>query len=319
VGGSPQGSWNGQNCYIAASDDNADCVDEEDQFKYCDDLSILELVMIGGILTEYDFHQHVASDIGIGEKFLPPQQLETQPRLNWIADWTDQNLMRLNEEKTNYLIFTRAQQKFATRLTVNGKWLERKEAVKICGVWLQEDGGWEENTKQLCKSAYARLGMLTKLKYAGVRTEELVQIYKTFIRSRLEYCSVAFHSSLSQRQSEALDRCEAVCLRVILQESYVSHSAACEMLGLDRLSARREARCLQFSLKALKHPQNNRIFPSNPNLETNIEVRNREPYKVNFGRTEAYRKSTIPYCQRMLNEKFLDRRAEGGSGDGEEL
>jgi hypothetical protein len=136
VGGSPQGSWNGQNCYIAASDDNADCVEEEDQFKYCDDLSILELVMIGGILTEYDFHQHVASDIGIGEKFLPTQLLETQPRLDSIADWTSQNLMRLNEDKTNYLVFTRAQQPFATRLTVNGKWLERKKAVNICGVWL---------------------------------------------------------------------------------------------------------------------------------------------------------------------------------------
>jgi hypothetical protein len=259
----------------------------------------------------------VASDIGVGEKFLPPNEIDTQKNLDSISDWTDRNLMRLNESKTNYLIFTRAQQRFATRLTINGKWLERKEAVKICGVWFQEDGSWERNTQEVCKRAYSRLGMLTKLKYAGVGIEDLVELYKLFIRSRLEFCSVAFHSSLTQQQSDSLERCEAVCLRVILQESYVSHQAACEMLGLERLADRREARCLNFSLKALKHPQNMRIFPRNPNLNnTNMEIRSREPFSVNFGRTEAYRRSTIPYCQRLLNDQFMRSPEDGGaSGD----
>ena len=61
VGGSPQGSWNGQNSYIVSSDDNADSVPQDDQYKYCDDLSILELVMLGSLLTEYNFYKHVAS------------------------------------------------------------------------------------------------------------------------------------------------------------------------------------------------------------------------------------------------------------------
>ena len=51
IGGAPQGSWNGQNCYIVNSDDNADCIDQDDKYKFCDDLSILELIMIGGSLT----------------------------------------------------------------------------------------------------------------------------------------------------------------------------------------------------------------------------------------------------------------------------
>jgi hypothetical protein len=299
-------------------------VPEEDQYKYCDDLSILELVLVGEILTEYNFKEHVASDVGIDQKFLPPQQLRMQQHLNSVAEWTDNNLMRLNEDKTNYLVFTRARQQFATRLTVNGKWLERKDCVKICGVWLQEDGSWEKNTKELCKKAYARLGMLTKLKYAGVSIEDLLELYKLFIRSRLEFCSVAFHSGLTQSQAASLERCEAVCLRVILKESYISHEAACEMLGLERLTARRQARCHSFSLKALKHPQNCRMFPENPsNHSANMDVRNREPFVVNFGRTEAYRKSTIPYCQRLLNERVLslgggDEEEGARSGQGEE-
>ena len=137
--------------------------------------------------------------------------------------------MQLNETKTNYIIFNRTRQEFATRVTVNGKLLERKQFIKLCGVWLQEDGGWEKNTQELCKSAYARLSLLTKLKYAGTSIEDLVQVYKTFIRSKLEFCSVSFHSGMTKHQSDTLNRCEATCLRIILEESYVSHEAACEM------------------------------------------------------------------------------------------
>ena len=39
----------------------------------------------------------------------------------------------------------------ATRLTANEKLIEKQKAVKILGVWLQEDGGWQRNvddTKQ---------------------------------------------------------------------------------------------------------------------------------------------------------------------------
>ena len=42
------------------------------------------------------------------------------------------------------------------------KWLD---------VWLQEDGGWETNTDQLCKKA--RMNMITKLRYAWVCTEDV--------------------------------------------------------------------------------------------------------------------------------------------------
>ena len=129
-----------------------------------------------------------------------------------------------------------------------------------------------------------------------------------YIRSRLEYNCVVFHSSLTQQQSNTLDRCEAVCLKIILQEMFISHSAACEMLGLEKLSIRREKRCLDYAKKCLKHPQNKRMFPTN--LTSINHVRHREPYKVNFSYTETYRQSTIPYCQRLLNADALSKEAD---------
>ena len=300
IGGGPQGSQNGQNTYICASNDNADHVAIEDQFKYCDDLQVLELVLLGDILTEYNFHQHVASDIGVGQQYLSPSKYGMQDKLNTIATWTEENLMKLNEEKSNYIIFSKAREEFAARLTLNGKLLERKKVTKIVGVFLEEKGGWAKNTAEICKSAYAKLGMLTKLKYAGVSTKDLLETYALFIRSRAEYVSVAFHSSLTKKQEKAIERIQSTCLKVILGDNYNNYDDALKRTGLKTLKQRREDKCLAFSLKCLKHPELRRLFPKNENAYT---LRNKEEFKVNFAYTEDYRRSALPYCQQLLNKR----------------
>ena len=86
---------------------------------------------------------------------------------------------------------------------------------------------------------------------------------------------------------------------------YIDYESALEMCGLTPLFDRRQERCLSFALKCIKHPRNNRLFPLNPNLSQHkIDIRERELFKVNHAKTEAYKKSTIPYCQRLLNEHF---------------
>ena len=51
----------------------------------------LELVLLGDILTEYDFKQHVASDVGLNQKFLDSNGCKMQQKLDTIAKWTDDN------------------------------------------------------------------------------------------------------------------------------------------------------------------------------------------------------------------------------------
>ena len=311
VGGSPQGSWMGMMAYIAASDDAAQGVEDEDKYKFCDDLTILELVTMGSMLSEYNITNHVASDVGTKQKFLDPAQLKTQGYISDLELWTKQNKMRLNESKTNYIIFNRTRDPFATRLTINGQWMQRKESIKLLGVWLDEDGGWSKNTQELCKRAYSRLSMLTKLRYAGVSIEDMLVVYKMHIRSCLEYCSVVHHSSLSIQQAAALDRCQAVCLRVILGDSYVSYEAALEMTGLTTLEERRASRCRDFAKKCTRHETNKRMFPLNTAESSNYDMRHREKYVVNFARTSSYKNSTIPYCQRLLNSMDQGGRSHG--------
>ena len=70
-----------------------------------DDLSVLELVMLTSLLSGYNFRQHVTSDIGIDELFVAPENLTTQSTLTNISSWTQENKMKLNEDKTKYMIF----------------------------------------------------------------------------------------------------------------------------------------------------------------------------------------------------------------------
>ena len=108
-GGGPQGTLLGQIEYLVNSNDNADHVLPEDRFKYIDDRSVLELVMMTGLLKDYNFYEHAASDIGIGQSYLPPASYSTQDTLDGISAWTERKIMLLNEGKSNYMIFLRSQ------------------------------------------------------------------------------------------------------------------------------------------------------------------------------------------------------------------
>jgi hypothetical protein len=308
VGGGPQGTLLGQIEYLVQSNDSSDCVPEEDRFKYIDDLSLLQLVCLSGLVTEYDFSQHVASDIGTNQSYLPPDAYPTQDNLETISKWTSDNLMMLNESKCNYMIISRSETDFATRLTINNTKLDQISVTKLLGVWISDDMSWSRNCKEISIKAYSRLTMLTKLKYVGVCTEDLIDVYKLFIRSCVEYCSVAFNSSLTIELSDKLERIQKTCLKVILGEMYVSYMAALEMCNIETLSSRREKRCLNFSLKCLKNQRTSRFFPLKPDHGPNM--RESEVYTVNFAKTSTYRDSAIPYCQRLLNKHFMSKKTK---------
>ena len=211
--------------------------------------------------------------------------------------------MKLNEAKSNYMIFSRSKESFATRLKVNNINLDRLSVTKLLGVWITEDMSWSRNSQEICKKAYSRLSMITKLKYVVVSKDDLIDTYVLFIRSVTEYFAVVFHSRLTQQDSMKLERIQKTCLKVILGDLYEDYQNALEICGLQTLFERREKRCLDFSIKCLKNTRNQSIFPVNP--EHNNRVRKSEPFEVNFARTDTYKDSTVPYCQRLLNKHFM--------------
>ena len=157
-------------------------------------------------ICEYNFHFHVASDIVLDTYYLHPHSFNTKNFLNKINEWTQDNLIALNGDKSKYIIFNRAQADFNTRLTLEGNSLEQIHQVRLLGVVLTDDLKWEANTQDIYKGAFARISMITKLKYVGVFTQVLIDVYILIVHSLLEYCSVVWHSSLTVEQSSNIER-----------------------------------------------------------------------------------------------------------------
>ena len=68
-GGGPQGCSMGIISYMSQSNSSADFLENDDKYKFVDDLSILEIINLVSIwIASYNFRHHVASDIGVDMK-----------------------------------------------------------------------------------------------------------------------------------------------------------------------------------------------------------------------------------------------------------
>ena len=86
-------------------------------------LEILNLISVG--ISSYNFRQHVASDFGINQQFIPSENIKSQEYMDKISEWTDSKKMNLNVEKSNVMIFNETKNyQFATRIQLNETILE---------------------------------------------------------------------------------------------------------------------------------------------------------------------------------------------------
>ena len=64
---------------------------DQSKEEYLDDLSLLQFLLPSGLVKEYDFSQHVASDIGTDQVYLLPDAIHTQDNLDSISHWINDN------------------------------------------------------------------------------------------------------------------------------------------------------------------------------------------------------------------------------------
>ena len=129
----------------------------------------------------------------------------------------------------------------------------------------------------------------------------LEHIFKTFIRSKLEYASTVWHSSLTLSNRNDLERIQKSAMKVIFKNDYQSYEKSLKVLKMEKLHERRERLSLSFAKKCLKHEKFSNMFPKNVNGSA-MKIRNKEKYFVNQARTERFRNSSITFLQRKLNE-----------------
>ena len=241
-GGGPQGCTLGLIEYKSNSNDNANHIPANMRFKFVDDLSALEklnLILAG--LCSYNFKNHVASDVGTHQLFLPGNHTQSQLYLDGIQNWTDRNQMELNEKKSKVMIFNYTKNfQFSTRLYLGETLLNIISETKLLGTIITDDLTWHKNTDYLVKKGYQRMIILQKLFSFNVSEKDMTLIYIMYIRSILEQSCQVWHFSIKEEEKQDLERVQKVACKIILNKDYTDYEQALAVLKLDKLIDRRQ-------------------------------------------------------------------------------
>ena len=112
-----------------------------------------------------------------------------QKTLDKLNTWSRQTGFQFSTEKTKYTIFSNRKTNINIRLTMNRHLLQPVKAVKFLGVTMDSQLTWREHINNLIASCQLRLNILKTLSnYTwGSDTTSLLRIYKTLIRSKIDY------------------------------------------------------------------------------------------------------------------------------------
>ena len=132
-GGGPQGATIGILEYLSQSNNSADFLNQEDRYKFVDDLTMLEIVNLLTIgISSFNTKFQVPSDISDKNQYIDKTNLHTQQYLTNINEWTKQNKMLINEDKSKLMIFNYTNNyQFSTRLSIENKNLEEVTETKL--------------------------------------------------------------------------------------------------------------------------------------------------------------------------------------------
>ena len=92
------------------------------------------------------------------------ENLKSQSYLNILNKWTDDKEIKLNAQKSKYMVFNFSRNyQFSTRLGINGNILEKVRSTRLLGLVINDDLTWTENTEIIVKNAYKRMVILRNL------------------------------------------------------------------------------------------------------------------------------------------------------------
>ena len=301
--GASLGNWE----YLSQSNDSADCVPEEDRFKFVDDLSTLEIINLMTIgLSSLLVKNHVPNDIPSHGQFISNENLKSQEYLNKINSWTEKMKMQISEKKTKAMIFNFTDNyQFSTRLNLKGTNIEIVDKMKILGTIINNQLSWDDNCNEIIKKVNSRMQLIRSLQSFGASANEMVHFWQIFCRSVLEQSCVVWGSSLTQENIENLERTQKSFAKLVLREKYNNYNDALKILNLDTLENRRKELTKRFAMNGIMSNTLNDLFPRN-DPKHKMERRKKEKFKVNFANTERLKNASVITMQNLLNQENND-------------
>ena len=240
-------------------------------------------------------------DLTLGENRSYDGASSIQPTLDNLHEWSVSNQLRLNPSKCHAMqVYFGKKEQPAVDLCIADHHLEVVNKVKLLGVTIQNDLKWGSQVDNIMKKANGKMYMLRKLKAAGLNSQELLTVYKGYIRPLLEYAAPLWHPGLTQQQVDQVEKIQKRVCKHILGRDYVSYTESLATLELKKLQDRRADICSDFAGKALASDRFSEWF--NPPLyKSTMQLRRKhvvQPFRCN---TERFKSSPLPYMANLLN------------------
>ena len=151
----------------------------------------------------------------------------------------------------------------------------------------------------MISKARSRIWFLKRLKLLGAPIHMLIDVFKLYVRSRLEMAVPLWAGALTKKNIQDIELVQVNCLQIIIGDRSHSYKQSLKILGLDTLAKRRDKLCLKFAKKSVKNPRFSHWFP----LRQAAETRSHKKYVEPKANTKRFLTSSIPHLIRLMNSK----------------
>ena len=145
----------------------------------------------------------------------------------------------------------------------------------------------------ILKKANQKMFTLRKLKAAGLNSQELLIVYKGYIRPLLEYAAPLWHPGLTKQQVDQVENIQKQVCKYILGRNYKSYTESLATLEMKTLHDRRVDICRDFAGKVLAFDRFSTWFT--PPVQNSImQLRRSHVVKPFWYKTERFKSSPLP-------------------------
>ena len=208
--------------------------------------------------------------------------------------------MRVNCEKTQLLcVSSNVINSVKSYIRYKGSEIRSTDKLKILGFTFGSKPNVQAHVDALVYKFRSRLWALRHLRRSGMCQADLLFVYLSVLRPVLDFAVPAYHSLLTQTQSDKLEGLQCRALKIVYNCD-LSYNAALTKSSITTLSERRRILVENFAIKASKNPRfADGWFPLRTNNK--YDTRNQKKYIEFPATTERLRNSPLHYMRRVLN------------------
>ena len=154
----------------------------------------------------------------------------------------------------------------------------------------------------MLRKANGRLQMLKLLKKFHMPVADLVKVYVGYVRPSLEHAAPVWHSSITIKQQDMIERIQKRAMKIILGQNYDTYASSLTICDLDTLAERRRHLCITFIDSLMSSDKFREWLPPSRGDTTCYQLRSAAKLGTLRCRTKRYQDSAIPYFSKLYNE-----------------